>query len=175
LSRVPFSPEISHELLDGERLAPQKLLAARPQVRHIAWEEVVAPAQLHPVARKEERRRVAGCQLVQEVLPVIIEGGARHLVLVDHVEAECGQRLRHRARVGPGLLELRVGLEVVVAVDADDERDALLGMRGRCCGQQRKSRSDHPCNAPHVATPPAAMAAAYPITDVPCRGISTRM
>jgi hypothetical protein len=59
------------------------------------------------VAGEVEGSSVARRQLVEEVLPVAVERGARGVILRDHIEAKVAEYPRDCRRIAPRLLELR--------------------------------------------------------------------
>ena len=87
------------------------------------------------MAGKINRRDVAGLDLVEEALPGAQEFAAGRILGLHHLKADILQRRGDRARVVDRLAQLLVGFQVVVTVDADDERHAL-----RLRGRDRKSR-----------------------------------
>ncbi len=111
-----------------DRGVAHQLFLAFGRGRHVGRQQIVLAGDLEAVAGVEEERGVAGLdrpvegeQRLGELLPV--------LVLRDHHrEAELLQRIAHGAGVVDGLEQLR---DVPVVVVADDERDALGGLRGR--------------------------------------------
>ena len=101
--------------------------------RHVGRQQEILAGDFKAVAGIEEERGVARPdrlverqQRLAERLPV--------LVLRDHHgKAELLQRIAHGAGVVDRLLQLG---DVLVVVVADDERDALFGMRRRCERQE---------------------------------------
>ena len=117
--------EVPAHLIEAEQLILEAPCLAGPDRRHVTRHKVVAALDLNAVAGEEYRDLVARCELVQELLPGLVEGRPPDIFSLDDIEAHRFERSFHCSCIVHGLGQLPLARQVVVLVDADHERDAL--------------------------------------------------
>jgi hypothetical protein len=123
--------QIQQQLGDAEAFTLELFLPAKAYVRHVAWQQKIQPFNLHAVAGEVDCRRVTRIDLVEELLPLRIEGCATDIFGRDDFEAEWFQRCANGSRIVDRALKLLLWPKIVVLVDANNEGNALLGLRSR--------------------------------------------
>ncbi len=89
----------------------------------IAGQQMIAPADLDAVTREEDQRHIGPCAVLAKILDGAAHAAQVAVAFGGDLEAQLGQRVLDGARVVDGIFQRT---QMLVAVDADDQRNAPL-------------------------------------------------
>ncbi len=141
-------PEVIEHPLQSEGVIGHLLFGLRHDVD---GDEVIAALELHAVPRKIEQGIVAARNVRLESAQGFLHGFEREVLFQRDAETAGLERLGHGLGVGSGVAE---HLRVLVAVVADDQRDAF-GVGRKRTGGQHEAQCPERSRAPRRPSPPA--------------------